>query len=185
MQIQIQQLLLSFLLLVFLFASSTRAATFHRMSVLPNSSTVNPHFWDRGDHHLDLSNWYSAQYYQNYRNNYHYYSRNHKVFHLQFLAQTDVRCNDGTRAGSVKLIFFLSPCSIFSTTTTATTIYNNDILVQIPSRFYPPSRSITILHYHLRCPPPLQFFFWRCWKCKTKLFQSINADLPIYISMHS
>ncbi len=62
---------------------------YHRMSIAVNASTVNPHYWYRQSQ-PPLPSWY-------YQSNNYY--RNYKVFHLQFLSQTDVRCNDGTRAG--------------------------------------------------------------------------------------
>ncbi|VDD76860.1 unnamed protein product [Mesocestoides corti] len=64
------------------------ARGYHRMSIAVNSSTVNPHLWYRQPPPV-LPSWYTPT--SNFRN--------YKVFHLIFLRQLDVRCNDGTRAG--------------------------------------------------------------------------------------
>lgn len=62
---------------------------YRRMSIAANASTVNPHFWYRQPSPF-LPSWYIHS-----STNY----RNHKVFHLRFLSHSDVRCNDGTKAG--------------------------------------------------------------------------------------
>lgn len=68
-----------------------RVHAYRRMSIAVNSSTVNPHYWYRQPSPA-LPSWYTYS-----STNF----RNHKVFHLRFLSQSDVRCNDGTRAGLV------------------------------------------------------------------------------------
>ncbi|KAM7538677.1 hypothetical protein Aperf_G00000053710 [Anoplocephala perfoliata] len=62
---------------------------YRRMSISANASTVNPHFWYRQPS-PSLPSWYTHS-----STNY----RNYKVFHLRFLSHSDVRCNDGTKAG--------------------------------------------------------------------------------------
>ncbi|EUB57035.1 hypothetical protein EGR_08111 [Echinococcus granulosus] len=62
---------------------------YRRMSIAVNGSTVNPHYWYRQPP-SGLPSWYSRS---------STTFRNHKVFQLRFLTQSDVRCNDGTRAG--------------------------------------------------------------------------------------
>ncbi|KAL5971274.1 hypothetical protein TSMEX_001007 [Taenia solium] len=72
---------------------------YRRMSIAVNASTVNPHYWYRQSP-PGLPSWYT-------------YSsttfRNHKVFQLRFLIQSDVRCNDGTRAGLVTFFEIIVP----------------------------------------------------------------------------
>ncbi|VDL59921.1 unnamed protein product [Hymenolepis diminuta] len=62
---------------------------YRRMSIAPNASTVNPHFWYRQPS-PSLPSWYTHS-----STNY----RSHKVFNLRYLSYSDVRCNDGTKAG--------------------------------------------------------------------------------------
>lgn len=72
---------------------------YRRMSIAVNASTVNPHYWYRQSP-LGLPSWYTHS---------STTFRNHKVFQLRFLIQSDVRCNDGTRAGLVTLLKTILP----------------------------------------------------------------------------
>ncbi|KAM3177135.1 hypothetical protein ACTXT7_005099 [Hymenolepis weldensis] len=69
---------------------------YRRMSIAPNASTVNPHFWYRQPSPT-LPSWYTHS-----STNY----RSHKVFSLRYLSYSDVRCNDGTKAGQCAVAYF-------------------------------------------------------------------------------